>query len=321
MAHSSEADSGTIRLGLLITTFGGLLFTFELPLLRLAASDKWTLVFARGMFLFIAITAVWCILRRFNGSKAPYIAGTAGLAVIATNTLAPMTFIGAMFHTATANVVFITALIPVITAILSRVFLGERVHGWTWAATVAAFFGVGIIVWDSIGLGRVYGDLLALASATSTAAAFTIVRASKKNLATSLAVGSLVSALVALVFFGASPASLAAPASFGVPGWFWIALNGLVVVPLASTLMVNGPRFLPSADVSMFFLLETVLTPIWIWMIFAEVPTPTALIGGSIVILTLTAHSCWRLRTSLRGSGHTASAGPELEVIGQRESV
>jgi drug/metabolite transporter (DMT)-like permease len=172
--------------------------------------------------------------------------------------------------------------------------------------------GVAIIVWDGVGAGKVFGDLLALVSACCTAGAFTIIRASKKNVATSLAVGSLVSALVALIFFDVSPASLLAPASFGVPGWIWVALNGLVAIPLASTLIANGPRFLPSADVSMFFLLETVLTPVWIWLIFAEAPTRTVLIGGLIVILTLAAHSCWRLQTTLRRrGGKTAAAGAD----------
>lgn len=312
MADNDDTNSGTVRLGLLITTLGGLLFTLDLPLLRLAASDKWTLVFARGLFLFIAITAVWYFIRRFRGSKAPYIAGAAGLAVIATNTVANITYIGAIVETTAANVVFITALIPIMTAMLSRIFIGERVHRWTWIATALAFAGVSIIVWDGIALGKAFGDLLALVSAICTAAAFTIIRASKKNVATSLAVGSLVSALVALLFFDVSPASLLALDKFGIlPGWVWVALNGLVAIPLASVLIANGPRFLPSADVSMFFLLETVLTPIWIWLIFAEAPTRTVLMGGAIVILTLAAHSCWRLQSTLRGSGQTASANAE----------
>ncbi len=54
---------------------------------------------------------------------------------------------------------------------------------------------------DGIQGGHVLGDMLALVSAVCTAAAFTIIRASGKNVATSLAVGSLSSALIALVFF------------------------------------------------------------------------------------------------------------------------
>jgi drug/metabolite transporter (DMT)-like permease len=100
--------------------------------------------------------------------------------------------------------------------------------------------------------------------------------------------------MIALLFFGASPSGL------GTQGWFWVALNGLLVIPIATAFMALGPRLMPSADVSMFFLLETTLTPVWIWLIFGEIPGRGALVGGMIVITALLAHSYWRLSTSLR---------------------
>lgn len=295
----TQAHSQTVRFGLLITAIGGFLFTFDLPLLRLADNDKWTLIFARGIFLFLSISAVWWVVRVKTGSKLPYIAGTAGLAVIATNTVANIAFIGALKETNAANVVFILALVPVLTAVFSRIFIREIIHGYTWIATFVALIGVGIIVRDSLSYGGLMGDFLAFVCASCTAAAFTIIRASGKNIATSLAVGSLLSAMIALVFFGIDLPRLANNAAFGMPSWFWVALNGLIVIPLSSALISNGPRFLPSADVSMFFLLETILTPIWIWMLFEEIPSNTVLFGGAIVIVTLVAHSLWRLQTTL----------------------
>jgi drug/metabolite transporter (DMT)-like permease len=289
----------TIRFGLLITALGGFLFTFDLPLLRLAENDKWTLVFARGLFLFVSITAVWWFVRVRSSIKLPYIAGTAGIAVIATNTLANIAYIGALKETNAANVVFILALVPVLTAVFSRIFIKEDIHNLTWLATVVALVGVGIIVQDSLTLGGIWGDFLALVCAACTAAAFTIIRASGKNIATSLAVGSLLSALIAFFVFGVDVQNLMKSAAFGMPSWFWVALNGLLVIPISSALIANGPRFLPSADVSMFFLLETILTPVWIWMLFKEVPSNAVLLGGAIVILTLVVHSIWRLQTTL----------------------
>lgn len=284
-----------VRKGLFITTAGGLLFTLDLPLLRLSLADYWTMVFARGLFLFLSISAVWFLLRQFSRDRFAYLAGGAGLAVAATNTIANITYIGAITETSAANVVFITALIPVITAFLSRIFIGERAHAFTWLATLLSFFGVAIIVRDGVSSGHLLGDLMALVSAICTASAFTIIRASGRNVATSLAIGSLASALIALFFFQAHPATLAAPAAFGMPAWVWIAANGLLAIPLASTLIANGPRFLPSADVSMFFLLETVLTPVWIWLLFGELPSAAVLVGGAIVVVTLVVHSIWRL--------------------------
>lgn len=296
---SPAAPAGHVRKGLAITTLGGLLFTLDLPLLRLADSDKWTMICARGFFLFLSITTVWLIIRKMTGARLPYLAGGAGVAVAATNTLANITYIGSIVETDAANVVFIIALIPVITAAMSRIFINEKVHPYTWAATLVAFAGVAIIVWDGVHAGNWFGDMLALVSAFCTAAAFTIIRASGKNVATSLAIGSLSSAIIALLFFDVQPAHLLATASFGMPAWFWIALNGLLAIPIASTLIANGPRFLPSADVSMFFLLETVLTPVWIWLLFAEVPNRMVLVGGAVVIATLLAHSGWRLSLTL----------------------
>jgi drug/metabolite transporter (DMT)-like permease len=290
-----------IRKGLAITAAGGLLFTFELPLLRLANTSTENLIFARGVLLFVSITAVWCMFRLWNGSKEPFISGWAGWAIVATNTIAPITYVSAVNLAPAANVVFITAMIPIATAMMAWVFLGERVHVYTWIATVLSLAGIAIIAGDSFRLGWDYakGDVYAMISCLCTAAAFTIVRASGKNVATSLGLGSLCSAIFALLFL--SPV-LTGQGGMGNWSWMWVGLAGLFVLPLATTLIANGPRFLPSVDVSMFFLLETTLTPLWVYLIFAEEPRGTVLIGGAIVLGTLIAHSWWRLSGSLRAN-------------------
>jgi len=288
-----------LQYGLLITTIGGLLFTLDLPLLRLAGAEKWAMVVARGFLLFTSITASWLLVRLFKGNSGPFIAGKAGLAIIATNTVANISFIGASVETNIANVVFILALVPVLTAIFSRIFLKEQVHVFTWIASVLAFVGVFIIIQDGLVTNKFLGDIMALVCACCTAAAFTIIRGSGKNVATSLGMGSLVSALVALLFFPTDLSTLFATAHFNMPAWFWLVLNGLFIIPLSSTLIANGPRYLPSVDVSMFFLLETVLTPIWIWMLFGEVPSNAVLLGGLLIVVTLLAHSIWRLQVGL----------------------
>ena len=283
-----------VRFAYLITAIGGLLFTFDLPLLRLSLADPWTMVFTRGIFLFLAITAIWFVARH-RGEDAPFIAGKAGLIVALTSTIGNIAYICAIVQTSAANVVFIIALTPVIATSMSRVMLGEKAHPLTWLATVLAFAGVGIIGWDGILTAKPWGTILALISALCSATAFTVVRATGRKVATSLAIGSLSSAVVALVFFGVAFPSLLAAGSFGIPAWMWLALNGLFAIPLATVLLASGPRYIPTADVSMFFMLETVLTPIWVWLIFGEVPRHAVLVGGVIVIVTLVAHSWWRL--------------------------
>jgi drug/metabolite transporter (DMT)-like permease len=47
----------------------------------------------------------------------------------------------------------------------------------------------------------------------------------------------------------------------------------------------------------MFYLLETILAPIFIWLIFSEAPTTMTLAGGAILVCAIMAHSLWMART------------------------
>jgi drug/metabolite transporter (DMT)-like permease len=283
------------RRGLVLTAIGGLLFTFDVPLVRLAMADPTTLIFARGLLLAIAITVFWAAVNHYRRTKTPFIDGQAGVIVAITNTLANVMFLTAVNKTTAANLVFILALNPVFCALLAWLFLRERVHQWTWTAVAFSFAGVGIIVWDGLSVGTYVGDILAVGVALCTAIALTVVRQTGKNVVTSLAIGSLASAL--FVSFWAQPTSLP------LVSWGWIAINGLIVIPLAAGLIAVGPRYLPAPEVAMFFLLDVVFTPVWMWLIFHELPTFRAFVGGLIVFLTLLAHSFWRYASSRPNGG------------------
>ena len=47
-----------------------------------------------------------------------------------------------------------------------------------------------------------------------------------------------------------------------------------------------APRFIPAEEVNLFFLLETIIGPIWVWMIIKEQPSIETIQGGIIIILT-----------------------------------
>lgn len=277
------------RRGLAITAIGGLLFTLDVPLLRLAAGDQWTMIFARGIFLATAISLWWVIFRKRSGESMPFINGWPGAIVALTNTIANIMFIAAVTKTTAANLVFILALNPIFCAIIGWLFLRERMAFVVWASIALSLFGVCIIVWDGLSTGTYLGDSLAVGVALCTAIGLTVVRHSGRNVIPSLAVGSLASAMVAYVFLGANPSSLS------MESWGWLALNGLLVIPFASGLIALGPKYIPAPEVAMFFLLDTVFTPLWIWLIFGELPTFNAFCGGVIIFLTLLALGIWRL--------------------------
>ena len=289
------------RKGLAISLTGGILFTFDIPLVRLAQGETMTVVFVRGMFMFAALFLFWLFVRRRQNRDEPFINGWAGWVVVVTNTLANLAFLAALNLTAAANVAFILAFNPIFCAMMGWFVLKERIQGPALIAVIAAIGGVSIIFWDSLQTGTYLGDLLALGVALCTATALTVVRMTGKNIVNSLAVGSLVSALVAAYW--------AEPGMLDTAGWGWLAINGFIVIPLASALIALGPRYLPAAEVAIIFLLEPVLVPVWIWMIFGEWPTRNALIGGSIIVLALLGLGFWRYRNSV--SVRQANIAPE----------
>ena len=54
----------------------------------------------------------------------------------------------------------------------------------------------------------------------------------------------------------------------------WLAMMGLLVLPPAMALITLGPRYPVMPKVALILLLETVLGPIWAWLVIHEAPSP-----------------------------------------------
>ena len=112
--------------------------------------------------------------------------------------------------------------------------------------------------------------------------------AKNRNLVPSAVVGKFIVALVA-VFFVEN---------------FELVNRDLIIVPAMCILCVAipfvlvtiAPRFITAAEVNLFFLLETILGPIWVWMVIKEQPTVETIQGGLIIILTIAIHSALAIK-------------------------
>ena len=67
------------RKGLLLAALGGLAFTFDVPLIRLAGSDGWTVMYVRGLMIFAILYMHWCYMRIVRGARLPFVNGIEGL--------------------------------------------------------------------------------------------------------------------------------------------------------------------------------------------------------------------------------------------------
>ena len=75
-----------------------------------------------------------------------------------------------------------------------------------------------------------------------------------------------------------------------------IPIMGVMCVAIPFVLITIAPRFITAAEVNLFFLLETIIGPIWVWMVIKEQPSIETISGGLIIILTIAVHSFLALK-------------------------
>ena len=222
----------------------------------------------------------------------PLVNGRYGIVTGLCFAITTICFVNALAHTSVANVVFMLALTPLFAALFSFIWLRERLAWETALALAASFAGAMIIVWEGLSLGSTLGDMLALSASLVSGFLLTVIRRSGLDLSMTPALGNFIPVIFALFFV--------TPASFqlGADQFIWLLLDGLIVVPFAAGLLILGPRYITAAEVGMFYLLETVLAPIWVWLVVAEEPSKGSIVGGAVILLTLALHSFMRLQRS-----------------------
>lgn len=283
--------------GMLIAATGVLVLSFDALLIRLADSSAWNVVFWRGWFTCLATLLLsLCMCRRQTWPQSPAlwaIAIATGVAYGINTCL----FVFSISHTSAANTVVILASSPLFAALFSRIFLGERVQRRTLISIIVSIAGVLLVFAGSGGGGGNWqGDLAALTLAVGMGAMFTLLR--RLPGLPRLPLIALSGAVAGLISWPlAEPLSLA-PASYG-----WLALMGLVQIPLATLLIWTAPKYLPSAEVSLFMLIETVLGPVWVWMALGETTSAFTLVGGAAILGAIGTNTWIALRQNRRRYG------------------
>ena len=217
--------------------------------------------------------------------------GIHGIIYVITFSITNITFVVSIQNTNVANTLVMIATAPMLSAILGAIFLKEPPDKKTLTSIIITFLSVIYIFFDSLKLGNFYGDVLGFITAIGLAVGAVTIRSAKsKNLIPAAVIGKLLVASVALLFVEN----------------FTLINQDLIIVPLMCILCVAipfvlvtiAPRFIPAAEVNLFFLLETIIGPIWVWLIIKEQPSVETLLGGLIIIITIAIHSFLKLRNA-----------------------
>ena len=253
--------------------------------------DGWTIAFWRSAFMVLAM-GCWLFVTKGHKVLAVYRAmGWAGMASGLLLAGSFVMYILAITHTSVANAVVLQSAAPLASAMLGRVFLGERLAPPTLVAIVAAVAGVALMFSSALGGGDLVGNVLALGVAILFGANIVVVRAARGIDLVPATVLAGVFALVATLPL----AKLDAPSAFD---FGLLAAMGCLQLGLGLFLFMRGAPHLTAAQVGLLTLLEVILAPIWVWLVFAEMPPLLSLAGAALVLSALVVHSALSLRRS-----------------------
>ena len=277
--------------GSLLAFIAVMLITPDSLLIRLSNIETWGMLFYRGAIPFVVVLIGLLIFYNKNFLYALFNVGYTGIFYTISFAICNITFLVSIQNTNVANTLVMVAMAPMISAILGGIFLKEVPDKKTWVAILITFFSAIYIFYDSIQLGNFFGDFMGLVTATGLAVNAVLVRSAKdRDLLPSAVLGKLCVAIFAFFFVE----------SFDLVGndMIYIPLMCVLCVAIPFVLVTIAPRFIPAEEVNLFFLLETIIGPIWVWMIIKEQPSIETVQGGIVIILTIAIHSFLKLKKS-----------------------
>ena len=277
--------------GSLLAFIAVMLITPDSILIRLSNIETWGMLFYRGAIPFVVVLIGLLIFYNKNFLNALFNVGYTGIFYTISFAICNITFLVSIQNTSVANTLVMVATAPMISAILGGIFLKEVPDKKTWVAILITFFSAIYIFYDSIQLGNFFGDFMGFVTATGLAVNAVLVRSAKdRDLLPSAVLGKLCVAIFAFFFVE----------SFDLVGndIIYIPLMCVLCVAIPFVLVTIAPRFIPAEEVNLFFLLETIIGPMWVWIIIKEQPSIETVQGGIVIILTIAIHSFLKLKKS-----------------------
>ena len=273
-----------------VLAFVGVLFiTPDSLFIRLSNVDTWSLLFYRGAIPFLVVLLGLFIFYKNNLFNAIFKIGYVGVFYIISFSICNITFIISIQNTNVANTLIMVAMAPMLSAIISSIFLKEATSKETWVAILITFISVLFIFYDSVKVGTIFGDIFGFITAMGLAINANLARFAKDiDLVPSAVIGKLVVAVFALFFVES----------------FELINTDIIIVPLMCIMCVAipfvlvtiAPRYISAPEVNLFFLLEVILGPIWVWLIVKEQPSVQTIIGGLVIVFTIAIHSSLALK-------------------------
>jgi len=242
----------------------------------------WNPLAIAGARSLIASFVILIYLRRprFNFSF-PQVAASVSLA------LTMMLFVTANKTTTAANAILLQYLAPVLTAFIGARILKEKPRAEHFAAFPFVAAGMILMFSGELSGGKLFGNTIALMSAFTFCFYFIFMRMQKDG--SPLESNLLAHWMTAAVCLPASaflPAPRITPASVAA-----IAVLGIIQIGIPAILFAFAIKRVSAVSATLIAVIEPVFNPVWVFLAIGESPGSNAVLGGTMIILAVTAAS------------------------------
>ena len=263
------------------------------PIIRLADdSTEWQFLFYRSLGAGLALL-LWLVVSRrpvlaaIRGTGAAGLVGGLCLAVGFTG------YVWGVMNSTVANALFLLSASPLFAALLGWAVLREPVSRSMRFAMAGVMAGVAIMIGEGLAEADLFGDLAALAAAVGFAGFSVCIRRGRHtDMSPTILIAAAVTAAVSGAMALLGGAGLAVPAAdIGLA-----AAYGVLVIGAGIFMLTIGARHVPAAELVVLSLTEVVFGPIWVALAFAEVPSALTLLGGAVLLGSISAQAAIGMR-------------------------
>ena len=207
-------------------------------------------------------------------------------------------FVAANKLTTAANAIVLQFTDPIFIVIFSALSFGQRFKRRDFIAVICTFIGIGMFFLDQLSEGYLLGNFVAIFAGACLGGMFIAMgKAETQERFSAMLIGQAVAFIFGLPFI------LTTKPEFSALPVLYIIILGVLQLGIPYILYGRAAEHCPPLACSLLGAVEPLLNPVWVLIFDGEKPGLFALIGGVIVIASVTA---WCIAGSKDGEGADA---------------
>ena len=185
--------------------------------------------------------------------------------------------------TTAANAIVLQFTSPVFILIINAVLFGQKVKKVDVITVLFTLLGIALFFFDQLKPGYIFGNIVAILAGLFMAGMFVAVgNIEGQERFSAILIGQICTFLIGLPFV------IITKPEINIYTFSYIAILGIFQLGISYILYIKATRYCPPLACCLLGVIEPLLNPVWVMIFDGEKPGLFALIGGIIILVTVT---------------------------------